>query len=592
MDVLLIKHFLFILLIQVTFFELYSCGIAIGRTPIIKTNLGKVVGEIERYSIGDVAYFFGIPYGKPPIGELRFAKTQPAESWNDIFEATEEASYCYEPITSARFVRKKYSEDCLTITIAIPPKALQEPGSRPVIVDMGRDNSANTYDGYITEYYPLVIKQDLILVRINSRRNIFGFAYTMADNELNGNYGLWDQNMGLHWIKDNIKNFGGDPNKITIFGSGSGGQLSVAHLASPYSRGLFENVIIQSRSLFTLNSNVNERVDESTNIVIKRVGCTNAKNVRDCLRQKDPQELIDAIPNRWEAFVPVLDSDYIPLMTGEISAHGQGEVATDRPNINVLLGYSQGEASLQLSQIAPNIFSDTKLTTKDALEVIEMLFKKEAVDKVAEIYLGDANQPLSISKIQNGLTKLINDITITCPLVLTGIGTSTGQKEGQTYFFVFNHLVNWHANSLCNSQYEEGICPLDNVSVEYGIAYTDEFGHKYSDEDRKITDKLQNIFGTFARTGKPPMSPNEWPSYNSKPDKYPALILTSKKDTLDYSIGKYCVENAKFLDDSLIDPKYYPLDEYTIPKQKKVDYKSNLKNILRNQLYYAAFQNY
>lgn len=91
---------------------------------------------------------------------------------------------------------------------------------------------------------------------------------------------------------------------------------------------------------------------------------------------------------------------------------------------------------------------------------------------------------------------------------------------------------------------------------------------------------------------KPPMSPEEWPSYNSKPGKYPALILTVGKDIIDYSIGKYCIENAKFLEESLIDPKYYPLDEYTIPKQKKIDYRSTWKNILEKQVHYAAFQNY
>lgn len=91
---------------------------------------------------------------------------------------------------------------------------------------------------------------------------------------------------------------------------------------------------------------------------------------------------------------------------------------------------------------------------------------------------------------------------------------------------------------------------------------------------------------------KPPKMNTEWPSYNSKPEKYPAHILTSKKDTLDYSIGRYCVDNYAFLDKNLIDPKYYPLDEYTIPKQTEVDYKSYLKKVLKNQLYYAAFQNF
>lgn len=88
------------------------------------------------------------------------------------------------------------------------------------------------------------------------------------------------------------------------------------------------------------------------------------------------------------------------------------------------------------------------------------------------------------------------------------------------------------------------------------------------------------------------MSNEQWPSYNSQPDNYPALILTSKKDTLDYSIGKYCVDNYQFLDENLIDPKYYPLDRYTIPKQREVDNQYYLKKVLKNQLYYGAFQDF
>lgn len=210
--------FLVLSVVYIALFHLCYCEI-VGKTPIIKTNSGKVFGVIRRYSIGDVAFFDGIPYGKPPIGELRFAKTRPADNWNDVLDASEEAPYCYEPVTSPRYVRRKYSEDCLTLKIIAPSKALKEPGSRPVIVELGRDFSLDTYHGELTDYYTLPMRQDLILVRIKSRRNIFGFAYTMADDGLEGNYGLYDQNIALHWVKDNIKNFGGDPKKITIFGS-------------------------------------------------------------------------------------------------------------------------------------------------------------------------------------------------------------------------------------------------------------------------------------------------------------------------------------------------------------------------------------
>lgn len=111
--------------------------------------------------------------------------------------------------------------------------------------------------------------------------------------------------------------------------------------------------------------------------MIDRVGCKKAKDALECLRKKDPQELIDAIPKRSEPFVPVTSSEYIPLTAEEITERALGKVPTDMPNINVLLGYAQGEASFYLTRIAPNIYSDAELTTEDALDVIKMLLKME-----------------------------------------------------------------------------------------------------------------------------------------------------------------------------------------------------------------------
>lgn len=154
--------------------------------------------------------------------------------------------------------------------------------------------------------------------------------------------------------------------------------------------------------------------------MIGRVGCKKAKDVLECLRQKDAQELIDAFPQRLAPFEPVPNSDYVP-------AHDLEELPTELSSINLLLGYTQDEAAFQLSALAPNLYTDTQFTTNNALEVIRLLFDEAAVDKIAQMYIGDVNQPLSIRKIQKGLAKLVTDIIIRCPLVLTGVGSNTSE---------------------------------------------------------------------------------------------------------------------------------------------------------------------
>lgn len=84
---------------------------------------------------------------------------------------------------------------------------------------------------------------------------------------------------------------------------------------------------------------------------------------------------------------------------------------------------------------------------------------------------------------------------------VNGIYSSSGQKKGETYFFVFSHIPTSHTQQLCNLQQEEGICPVDNTLSEFGVPFTDEFSAIFSDEDRKMSDKMQEIFGAFARTG-------------------------------------------------------------------------------------------
>ena len=88
------------------------------------------------------------------------------------------------------------------------------------------------------------------------------------------------------------------------------------------------------------------------------------------------------------------------------------------------------------------------------------------------------------------------------------------------------------------------------------------------------------------------MRDQEWPPYDPKNSKYPAIILSSKEDKIDYSVGKYCVENSQFLEESLIDPKYYPLDPQTIPERKKLDYQSYLRDVLVEQIFYGRSQHF
>lgn len=185
--------------------------------------------------------FKGIPYAKPPIGKLRFEAPEPPEPWQGILNATKDGEECPQVdfITS----KVKGNESCLYLNVYTPKDRVQE--FLPVLVFihgggfiMGTGNS-NACD-------PIKFMDvDVVLVAINYRLGMLGFLST-EDENAPGNYGMLDQIQSLRWIQENIREFGGNPDKVLVFGTSAGG-ASVAHLMlSKLSKGLFHAVIAQS----------------------------------------------------------------------------------------------------------------------------------------------------------------------------------------------------------------------------------------------------------------------------------------------------------------------------------------------------------
>jgi len=215
--------------------------------PVMTTE-GKVVGTTDsKYS---VCAWLGIPYAQPPVGELRFRAPQPPQAHSGILEAKEFGPACIQE--KSFFSGGKsiygYSEDCLTLNIWRPKKK----GKFPVMFWIhggGYTGGASNYEMY--NGARLSAEQEVVVVSINYRLNIFGFfAHPQASEEdphhSSGNYGLLDQIQALKWVKNNIENFGGAPENITIFGESAGGVSVCALLASPLAKGLFQQAIIES----------------------------------------------------------------------------------------------------------------------------------------------------------------------------------------------------------------------------------------------------------------------------------------------------------------------------------------------------------
>lgn len=211
----------------------------------IKVEGGLVQGTSE----DGLTVYKGIPFAAPPVGDLRWKAPQPAAKWKDVLQATK---FAPGPMQGGNPPAGK-SEDCLYLNVWTPAKT---PKDRiPVLVWIyggGFGGGSTSEWGYSGEN---LAKKGVVLVSIAYRVGILGFLAhpeLSAENpkHVSGNYGILDMIAGLKWIKKNIAAFGGDPNKVTIFGESAGGIAVSMLCASPQAKGLFRGAISESGGSF------------------------------------------------------------------------------------------------------------------------------------------------------------------------------------------------------------------------------------------------------------------------------------------------------------------------------------------------------
>ncbi|MBI1407944.1 MAG: carboxylesterase family protein [Caulobacter sp.] len=231
---------------------------ALAKVPLtVETAYGPVHGG---YSNG-AAWFFGLPYAAPPVGDLRFAPPRPPASWTETRPAktmghtatqmpspsatnpTSELGKALQEVFPSRKDVENQSEDCLYLNVWT-----REPGDRkrPVMVWLHGGGFAYGSDAWpMYDGSKLVSLGDVVVVGINHRLNVFGYTH-IPGVEGSGNAGMLDIVAALEWVKGNIAAFGGDPDNVTIFGESGGGAKVSYLMAMPAARGLFHRAVIQS----------------------------------------------------------------------------------------------------------------------------------------------------------------------------------------------------------------------------------------------------------------------------------------------------------------------------------------------------------
>ena len=335
--------------------------------PVLTVEGGRIQGV--RAENPGVFVYRGIPYAAPPIGELRWQEPHQVVPWDSIRQCDKFGHPGYQAVHYPGFYASEwgygdeapYSEDCLYLNVWTKAPGETEKKLPVALWIHGGGyregwGSEPEFDGQ--EW----ASKDVVLVTINYRLGIFGFMThpelsAESSNKVSGNYGILDQIQSLKWVKENIAQFGGDPDNVTIFGQ-SAGAGSVRTLAeSPLARGLFHKAVIMSggginvpardgeeakpatpvNRFFTYNPTLQE-AEADTKKVMDWAGLTDLKKMREA-----STEVLYTLPQIYNM---VTKSDLFlmqrPIIDGYVSLKSFDEATRDGSIANVpyMIGYT------------------------------------------------------------------------------------------------------------------------------------------------------------------------------------------------------------------------------------------------------------
>ena len=329
----------------ILFSQTFVSNTIAAATDPVRVEQGRLSGTAGTHPA--VGVYRGIPFAAPPVGELRWKAPQPPASWQGVRQAMEFAHACWQTPypAAARIFQTELptlSEDCLYLNVWTTAKSAKQ--RLPVMVWIHGGGftrglgSSSAYDGEI------LARKGVVVVTLNYRLGIFGFfahpdLTAESEHHASGNYALLDILAALHWVKRNIASFGGDPDRVTVFGESAGSWAVNLLMASPRAKGLFHRAIGESGGCFFPLKTLAEAEKAGLQLATT-LGA--AQDALKTLRAKSAEELLRA--GSEETVRPLVDGWVLPQQVYTIFAEGK---QTDVP---LLVGSNVDEGTALVPQ--------------------------------------------------------------------------------------------------------------------------------------------------------------------------------------------------------------------------------------------------
>ncbi|EIM86909.1 carotenoid ester lipase precursor [Stereum hirsutum FP-91666 SS1] len=309
-----------------------------GDLPTIRLDNGTFIGN----QTGNVTQFLGIPYALPPTSDLRLRLPVANLPYNGTYNASTFGPSCPQqsPIFDPSVIStiapvvaslgdlfasatNSQSEDCLTVDVIVPNNVSAD-ARLPVIVWIYgggfEDGEMTSYPGEVVVQGSVELNSPVVYVAMNYRLSAFGFLPGKEVKEAGvGNLGMQDQRLALRWVQKYIKAFGGDPDRVIIWGESAGAISTALHLVTNggNAEGLFHGAFMQSGSPLPVGDITDATHQAVYDFVVDRAGCSNATDTLQCLREVPFSVFNDASNQTYSLFAfQSLNEAYVPRTDG------------------------------------------------------------------------------------------------------------------------------------------------------------------------------------------------------------------------------------------------------------------------------------
>ncbi len=461
-----------------------------GETVVL-TDRGPVEGAVTR--AGPVA-FLGIPYAAPPTGALRWAAPEPAACWTESRDATALGPMC--PQLAGEDGPVVGDEDCLQLNVWTPAA---DDEARPVLVFIhGGGNALGTATDPLYDGSSLSDAGDQVVVTINYRIGALGW---LTHPELpDANLGLRDQVAALQWVAANAAAFGGDPDRVTVFGESGGAVNTCTLLGSPLAAGLFRAAIVQSGAC---NHRPQDQYAEQMSTPwLANTGCADEADPIACLRALPPETLVAAEPTGYpdvagvggQGWGPTIDPQTLPVQTLDAMRDGTHN------DVPVIIGANADETF----RFVPGDLSEA------AYEALVLGSFGPLSTSVLEQYpLEDYASP------RDAYVAVTSDLKFVCTARRSLRAAATGRSP--VYRYHFTHEDYWVPGGGETGAFHglELIYVFGNFDAILGGGRT----YPTTAADEEVRTRMQALWSSFAADAEPSSDPS-WPVYDADTDPY------------------------------------------------------------------------